>query len=176
MQPAWTSSKYAARNKDTSSCEPAEAALTKAYSSSPTAHHRLQHGQGELCQRAPSRRKYPSRFTSSPARRSPILAGWKHGPEAVETYLTTIYTNFHGADDDGLKQLKELAAKSPLRRPISRSNHRPKSPGGRKKNSRDQSAACAVDGIKGQLADTNASNTSRDPERRRCERERAPKR
>jgi hypothetical protein len=43
----------------------------------------------------------------------PSLGG-STDPKAVENYLTTIYTNYHGADDDGLKQLKELAAKSPL--------------------------------------------------------------
>src|SRR5208283_355629 len=43
----------------------------------------------------------------------PSLGG-STDPKAVDTYLTTLYTNYHGKDDDGLKQLKELASKSPL--------------------------------------------------------------
>ena len=34
--------------------------------------------------------------------------------KTADSYLTTIYTGYHGKDDDGLKQLKELAAKSPF--------------------------------------------------------------
>ena len=40
--------------------------------------------------------------------------GGSTDPKAVENYLTTLYTNYHGKDDDGLKQLKDLASKSPF--------------------------------------------------------------
>jgi len=141
------------------------------YSSSPTAPSSLQPGQGRACSGRPSRRKYPSRFTSSPARRSPIPR-WVEARtrKRSKKLLTTIYTNFHGADDDGLKQLKEMAAKSRSAgrfqdRIIGRSL-----PEEGRRIQEDQSAACAVDGIKGQLADTNGEHTSRILERRRCER------
>ena len=109
--------KYSASgNKDTSFCEPAEAALTKAlqqFADGAIIAYNL--GRAELCQRAAKPEKLPPAIYEF-ARAvviDPSLGG-STDPKAVENYLTTIYTNYHGADDDGLKQLKELAAKSPL--------------------------------------------------------------
>jgi hypothetical protein len=109
--------KYSASgNKDTSSCAPAEEALTKAlqqFADGAIIAYNL--GRAELCQRAAKPEKIPTAIYEF-ARAvviDPSLGG-STDPKAVENYLTTIYTNYHGADDDGLKQLKELAAKSPL--------------------------------------------------------------
>ena len=109
--------KYTASgNKDTSFCEPAEGALTTALQQFPDAAiiaYNL--GRAELCQRAAKPEKIPVAIYefARAAVIDPSLGG-STDPKAVDNYLTTIYTNYHGADDDGLKQLKELAAKSPL--------------------------------------------------------------
>jgi len=94
----------------------AEAALTKALQQFPDgAIIAYNLGRAELCQRAAKAGEVPIAIYefARAAVTDPSLGG-STDPKAVETYLTTIYTNFHGADDDGLKQLKELAAKSPL--------------------------------------------------------------
>jgi hypothetical protein len=109
--------KYSASgNKDTSSCEPAEAALTTALQQFPDAAiiaYNL--GRAQLCQRAAKPAKIPVAIYAfaRAAVTDPSLGG-STDPKAVDNYLTTLYTNYHGKDDDGLKQLKELAAKSPL--------------------------------------------------------------
>jgi hypothetical protein len=118
MRPGMESlQKYTASgNKDTSFCAPAEAALTKALQQFPDgAIIAYNLGRAELCQRAAKPEKVPIAIYefARAAVTDPSLGG-STDPKAVETYLTTIYTNFHGADDDGLKQLKELAGKSPL--------------------------------------------------------------
>jgi hypothetical protein len=108
--------KYAASgNKDTSSCEPAEAALTKALQQFPdSAIIAYNLGRAELCQRAAKPEKVPTAiYEFARAAVTDASLGGSTDPKAVDTYLTTIYTNFHGADD-GLKELKELAAKSPV--------------------------------------------------------------
>jgi hypothetical protein len=77
-------------------------------------------------------------------------------PKTVETYLTTIYTNFHGADDDGLKQLKDLAAKSPF--PPADFKIESSSEVARRKEEEFKKTNPQLAlwmGIKGQLADTN---------------------
>ena len=151
--------KYAASgNKDTSSCGPAEAALSTALQKFPDAAiiaYNL--GRAELCQRAANPDKIPVAIYEF-ARAvviDPSLGG-STDPKAVETYFTTLYNNFHGADDDGLKQLKDLAAKSPLppadyklesAAEISRSKEE------QFKKTNPQLALWM--GIKGQLADTN---------------------
>ena len=165
--------KYTASgNKDASFCEPAEAALTTALQQFPDAAiiaYNL--GRAELCQRLAKPEKIPIAIYEF-ARAAAIDAslGGSTDPKAVETYLTTIYTNFHGADDDGLKQLKDLAAKSPLPpadfklRIIGRSR-----PEEGRRIPKDQSAACAVDGNQG----TTGRHQRRSvllgiPERHRC--------
>jgi hypothetical protein len=109
--------KYTASgNKDISFCEPAEAALTKAlqqFADGAIIAYNL--GRAQLCQRAAKPEKIPIAIYEF-ARAAVIDSslGGSTDPKAVENYLTTIYTNFHGADDEGLKQLKELAAKAPF--------------------------------------------------------------
>jgi len=109
--------KYTASgNKDTSFCEPAEAALTKALQQFPDAAIIAYNvGRAALCQRAAKPEKIPAAIYefARAAATDPSLGG-SADPKAVDTYLTTLYTNYHGKDDDGLKQLKELASKSPL--------------------------------------------------------------
>jgi hypothetical protein len=102
--------------KDVKYCEPAEASLTKALQQFPDAAiiaYNL--ASAALCQRAAKPEKIPVAIYefARAAATDPSLGG-SADPKAVDTYLTTLYTNYHGKDDDGLKQLKELAAKSPL--------------------------------------------------------------
>ena len=109
--------KYTASgNKDTSSCGPAEEALTKALQQFPDAAiiaYNL--GRAELCQRAAKPEKIPTAiYEFARASTTDPSLGGSTDPKAVDNYLTTLYTNFHGKDDDGLKQLKDLAAKSPV--------------------------------------------------------------
>jgi hypothetical protein len=151
--------KYTASgNKDISFCEPAEAALGKALQQFPDAAiiaYNL--GRAELCQRAAKPEKIPVAIYEF-ARAAVIDSslGGSTDPKAVDNYLTTIYTNYHGADDDGLKQLKELAAKAPLppadyKLESSAEVSRRKEEEFKKTN--PQLALWM--GIKGQLADTN---------------------
>src|SRR5262249_1769882 len=39
----------------------------------------------------------------------PTLGGTNNDPKAIEKYLNNLYTQYHGPDDAGLAQLKELA-------------------------------------------------------------------
>jgi len=109
--------KYTASgNKDTSSCAPAEEALTKALQQFPDgAIIAYNLGRAELCQRAAKPEKIPvAIYEFARASTTDPSLGGSTDPKAVDNYLTTLYTNFHGKDDDGLKQLKDLAAKSAL--------------------------------------------------------------
>ena len=109
--------KYTASgNKDTSFCAPAEEALTKAlqqFADGAIIAYNL--GRAELCQRQAKPEKIPVAIYefARAAVTDPSLGG-STDPKAVDNYLTTLYTNYHGKDDDGLKQLKDLAAKSPV--------------------------------------------------------------
>jgi hypothetical protein len=107
--------KYRAE-KDVKYCEPAEAALTKALQQFPDAAiiaYNL--ASAALCQRQAKPEKIPVAIYefARAAATDPSLGG-STDPKAVDTYLTTLYTNYHGKDDDGLKQLKDLASKSPF--------------------------------------------------------------
>jgi hypothetical protein len=44
----------------------------------------------------------------------PTLGGTNNDPKAIEKYLNNLYTQYHGPDDAGLAQLKELAKASPF--------------------------------------------------------------
>jgi hypothetical protein len=109
--------KYTASgNKDTSFCGPAEEALTKAlqqFSDAAIIAYNL--GRAELCQRQAKPEKIPVAIYefARAAVIDPSLGG-STDPKAVDNYLTTLYTNYHGKDDDGLKQLKDLASKAAL--------------------------------------------------------------
>jgi hypothetical protein len=151
--------KYTASgNKDTSFCGPAEAALTKALQQFPDAAiiaYNL--GRAELCQRQAKPETIPIAIYEF-ARAAVIdpSLGASTDPKAVETYLTTIYTNYHGADDDGLKQLKDLAAKSPF--PPADYKLKSTSEIARDKEEEFKKTNPQLAlwmGIKGQLADTN---------------------
>jgi hypothetical protein len=105
--------KYQA-DKDVKNCEAAEAALTKAlqqFADGAIIAYNL--GRAELCQRQAKPEKIPIAIYefARAAVVDPTLGG-STDPKAVDNYFTTLYTNFHGKDDDGLKQLKDLAAKS----------------------------------------------------------------
>jgi hypothetical protein len=149
--------KYQAE-KDVKYCDPAEAALTTALQQFPDgAIIAYNLGRAQLCQRAAKPEKIPIAIYefARAAVIDPSLGG-STDPKAVDNYLTTIYTNFHGADDNGLKQLKELAAKSPLppadyKLESSAEISRRKEEEFKKTN--PQLALWM--GIKGQLADTN---------------------
>src|ERR1035437_1773596 len=107
--------KYQA-DKDVKSCEPAEAALAKALQQFPDAAiiaYNL--GRAELCKRPAQPEKITGALYEF-ARAAVIdsTLGGSTDAKAVENYLTTLYTNFHGKDGEALKQLKEVAAKSPF--------------------------------------------------------------
>ncbi len=105
--------KYRAE-KDVKYCEPAEAALTKALQQFPDgAIIAYNLASAELCQRQakPEKIRVAIYEFARAAATDPTLGG-STDPKAVDAYLTTLYTNYHGKDDDGLKQLKDLAAKS----------------------------------------------------------------
>ena len=149
--------KYQAE-KDVKYCEPAEAALTKALQQFPDAAiiaYNL--GRAELCQRQAKPEKIPVAIYefARAAVIDPSLGG-STDPKAVDNYLTTIYTNYHGADDDGLKQLKDLAAKSatpPADYKLESSAEISRRKEEEFKKTNPQLALWM--GIKGQLADTN---------------------
>jgi len=151
--------KYTASgNKDASFCEPAEAALTKALQQFPdSAIIAYNLGRAERCQQLTKPEKIPIAIYEF-ARAVAIDAslGGSTDPKAVETYLTTIYTNFHGADDDGLKQLNDLAAKSPF--PPAGYNLESAAHASQRKEEEFKKTNPQLAlwmGIKGQLADTN---------------------
>ncbi|MGA2269539.1 MAG: hypothetical protein ABSH44_13805 [Bryobacteraceae bacterium] len=107
--------KYQAE-KDPKYCEPAEAALTKALQQFPDgAIIAYNLGRAQLCQRQTKPEKIPvAMYEFARAAAIDASLGGSTDPKAVDNYLTTIYTNYHGADTDGLKQLKALAANSPF--------------------------------------------------------------
>jgi hypothetical protein len=149
--------KYQAE-KDIKYCEPAEAALTKALQQFPDgAIIAYNLGRAELCQRAAKPEKVPiAIYEFARAAVSDPSLGGSTDPKAVENYLTTIYTNFHGADDAGLKQLKDLAAKSPL--PPADYNLESAAKVSQRKEEEFKKTNPQLAlwmGIKGQLADTN---------------------
>jgi hypothetical protein len=149
--------KYQAE-KDVKYCEPAEAALAKALQQFPDgAIIAYNLGRAELCQRQAKPEKIPVAIYEF-ARAAVIdsTLGGSTDAKAVENYLTTIYTNYHGADDDGLKQLKELAAKSavpPADYKLESTAEISRRKEEEFKKTNPQLALWM--GIKGQLADTN---------------------
>jgi len=151
--------KYTASgNKDTSSCAPAEAALTKALQQYPDAAiiaYNL--GRAELCQRAAKPEEIPvAIYEFARASATDPSLGGSTDPKAVDNYLTTIYTNYHGADDDGMKQLKELAAKSPVPPADYKLESTAEISRRKEEEFKKTNPQLALwMGIKGQLADTN---------------------
>jgi hypothetical protein len=151
--------KYTASgSKDASFCEPAEAALTKALQQFPDgAIIAYNLGRAERCQQLTKPEKIPIAIYEF-ARAAAIDAslGGSTDPKAVETYLTTIYTNYHGADDEGLKQLKDLAAKSPFPPPDFKLESSTQVSQRKQEEFQKSNPQLALwMGIKGQLADTN---------------------
>jgi hypothetical protein len=151
--------KYTASgSKDTSFCGPAEEALTKALQQFPDAAiiaYNL--GRAQRCQQQAKPEKIPvAIYEFARAVVTDPSLGGSTDPTAVEKYLTTAYTNFHGADDDGLKQLKELAAKSafpPADYKLESTADKSRRMEEEFKKTNPQLALWM--GIKGQLADTN---------------------
>ena len=151
--------KYTASgNKDTSFCAPAEEALTKSLQQFPDgAIIAYNLGRAQLCQRAAKPEKIPAAIYefARAAAIDPSLGG-STDPKAVDNYLTTLYTNFHGKDDEALKQLKEVAAKSPF--PPADYKLESTADASRRKEEEFKKTNPQLAlwmGIKGQLADTN---------------------
>jgi hypothetical protein len=158
MRPAMDLLQKYQAEKDVKYCEPAEAALTKSLQQFPDAAiiaYNL--GRAELCQRQAKPEKIPVAIYEF-ARAAVIdsTLGGSTDAKAVENYLTTIYTNYHGADDDGLKQLKDLASKSafpPADYKLKSTSEIARDKEEEFKKTNPQLALWM--GIKGQLADTN---------------------
>jgi len=106
--------KYRAE-KDVKYCEPAEASLTKALQQFPdNAIIAYNLASAELCERQAKPEKIPVaiyEFARAAVASDRSVGGSPLDPKTVETYLTTIYKSYHG-DDEGLKQLEDVASKS----------------------------------------------------------------
>ena len=145
--------------KDVKYCEPAEAALTKALQQFPdNAIIVYNLASAALCQRAAKPEKIPVaiyEFARAAVAADRSAGGSVLDPKTVETYLTTIYTSYHG-DAEGLKQLEELASKSPLPPADYKLESSAEMSRDKEEKFKAQYPQLALWlGIKGQLADTN---------------------
>ena len=108
--------KYTASgNKDTSFCEPAEAALSKAlqqFADGAIIAYNL--GRAEYCQRQakPVKAQIAIYHFARAAVVDPTLGGTADAKQ-IQDFLTKVYTGYHGSDE-GFAALKELAAKAPF--------------------------------------------------------------
>jgi hypothetical protein len=108
--------KYTASgNKDTSSCEPAEAALAKALQQYPDgAAIAYNLGRAEYCQRqAKPEKAQVAIYHFARAAVVDATLGGTTDAKQIQDFLTKVYTGYHGSDE-GFAALKELAAKAPF--------------------------------------------------------------
>jgi hypothetical protein len=110
--------KYTA-TKDRAQCEVAEAAYRKALQQfSDGAQIAYDLGRAMLCQQATKPEKVPAALYEmaravgmDPSKPGALDAKTRAD---LEKYLNGIYTQYHGGDDEGFKQLKEQASRSPF--------------------------------------------------------------
>jgi hypothetical protein len=107
--------KYAA-DKNPENCRAAEAAFTKALEQFPDS-AALSYGLGRaqvcLYKIQPEKISAGLYQVARAVALDPSLGGTADA-KAIDKYLTTLYTQYHGADDEGLKHLKDTAKASPL--------------------------------------------------------------
>jgi len=104
------------KDKNTSNCQTAEAAYTKALQQFPDS-AALAYGLGraQIClyQVQPEKISAGLFAVARAVSIDPTLGGTADGKQ-IEAYLNSVYTRYHGGDDEGLKQLKAMAKASPL--------------------------------------------------------------
>jgi hypothetical protein len=108
--------KYRA-DKNPENCKPAEEAFAKALQQFPdNAGLSYKLGQAQVClyKIQPDKISAGLYQMARAVALDPSLGGTAPDPKAIEKYLNSVYTQFHGGDDAGLAQLKELAKASPF--------------------------------------------------------------
>jgi hypothetical protein len=106
--------KYRA-DKNTANCAAAEAAYAKALQQFPDgAAIAFGLGTADVCLYKVTPEKISAGLyeVARAVALDPTLGGTAD-PKAIENYLNNTYTQFHGGDDEGLKQLKEMAKANP---------------------------------------------------------------
>jgi hypothetical protein len=100
------------KDKKTENCSTAETAYTKALQQFPES-SALAYGLGraQVCLYKVQPEKISAGLyeVARAVALDSSLGGTAPDPKAIEKYLVTLYTQFHGADDEGLKQLKDMA-------------------------------------------------------------------
>jgi hypothetical protein len=108
--------KYAS-DKNPESCKPAETAFTAALQQFPES-AALAYGLGraQIClfKIQPEKISAGLYEVARAVALDPTLGGTNPDPKAIEKYLNSLYTQYHGGDDEGLKQLIQMAKASPL--------------------------------------------------------------
>ncbi|HJZ98012.1 MAG TPA: hypothetical protein VKE70_15990 [Candidatus Solibacter sp.] len=108
--------KYRA-DKNPKNCEPAEAAFTNAMKQFPdSAALAYGLGQAQVCLYKIQPEKISAGLyeMARAVALDPTLGGTAPDPKAIEKYLNSVYTQYHGPDDAGLAELKSLAKNSPF--------------------------------------------------------------
>jgi hypothetical protein len=102
-------------DKNPKNCEAAEAAYTKALEQFPDG-AAIAYGLGtaQVCLYKVNPEKISAGLynVARAVALDPSLGGTAD-PKVIDSYLANTYRSFHGSDDDGLKQLKEMAKSSP---------------------------------------------------------------
>src|SRR5262249_48935118 len=107
--------KYAA-DKNPENCKPAEAAYVKAlqeYPDSVALAYGLGRAQVCLYKIQPDKISAGLYMVARAVAIDPTIGGTAD-PKQIENYLNSLYNQYHGADDAGLKQLKDMAKASPM--------------------------------------------------------------
>jgi len=105
------------QDKNPEHCKPAEEAYTKALQMFPE-NAALAYGLGNaqvcLYKIQPEKISAGLYEMARAVALDPTLGGSAPDPKAIEKYLNSVYTQYHGGDDAGLAQLKEMAKASPF--------------------------------------------------------------
>lgn len=104
-------------DKNADNCKTAEAAYSKALEQFPdSAAIAYNLGRAQVCLYKVQPEKISAGLyeVARAVALDPTLGGTAPDPKAIETYLNNLYTQYHGGDDEGLKQLKAMAKASPM--------------------------------------------------------------
>ena len=117
MRPGAEAMAKYAQDKNADNCKTAEAAYTKALQQFPdSAAIAYNLGRAQVClyKVQPDKISAGLYEVARAVVLDPTLGGTAPDPKAIETYLNNLYTQYHGGDDEGLKQLKDMAKASPM--------------------------------------------------------------
>jgi hypothetical protein len=117
MRPGTEAMNKYGQDKNPENCKTAEAAFTKVlgqFPDSAAAAYNLGRAQVCLYKVQPDKISAGLYEVARAVSMDPTLGGTAPDPKAIEKYLATLYTQYHGSDEEGLKQLKEMAKASPL--------------------------------------------------------------